>query len=149
MELRLVPPEDPGFAALTQKLDEYYISLVGDVHLRYAKFNDPKNFACRAVVYDDAGTPAACGCWKAVDRTTGEIKRIYVLPQYRRRGLASQIVKAMEEDLARSGRTRAVLETARTTPDSEKLYLSLGYHVIDYYGSPAGAENCLCFEKLL
>ena len=109
MELRLVPPEDPGFAALTQKLDEYYISLVGDVHLRYAKFNDPKNFACRAVIYTEDGEPAACGCWKAVDETTGEIKRIYVLPQYRRRGLASQIVKAMEEDLARSGRTRAVL----------------------------------------
>ena len=40
-----------------------------------------------------------------------------------------------------------LLETARTTADSEQLYLSLGYQKMAYYGSPAGADNCLCFEK--
>ena len=40
-----------------------------------------------------------------------------------------------------------MLETARTTPGSAALYRALGYRETDYYGSPAGAENCLCFEK--
>ena len=44
---------------------------------------------------------------------------------------------------------KAIRETARTTEDSAALYTKLGYRVIPYYGSPAGAENCLCFEKNL
>ena len=57
------------------------------------------------------------------------------------------IVTAMEADAAKTGRKRFILETARTTADSASLYLSLGYEEIDYYGSPAGAENCRCFKK--
>lgn len=148
MELRFVTADSSDFAMLAKKLDEYYFELVGDVHLRYAEFNRPENFARLAVVYEEEKA-IACGCWKVVDGQTAEIKRIYVLPEYRRKGAASCIVRAMEEDVAASGRSRVVLETARTTPDSAALYQSLGYRVVDYYGSPAGAENCLCFEKEL
>ena len=148
MELRFVPPEHPDFAMLTQQLDAYYMELVGEVHLRYAPYNLPHLFASRIVVYE-GDTAIACGCWKSVDGDTAEIKRIYVLPEYRRKGAATRMISALEADALSAGKRRIVLETARTTPDSEKLYLSLGYHVIDYYGSPAGAENCLCFEKLL
>ena len=148
MELRFVDADSQDFKMLTEKLDVYYIELVGEVHLRYAPFNDPKNFACRVVLYEK-NAPIACGCWKAVDSLSAEIKRIYVLPEHRRKGAASMIVRVLEDDIVSSGRKHIVLETARTTPDSEALYLSLGYQEIDYYGSPAGAENCLCFEKYL
>jgi len=146
MELRFVPAESPDFALLTGKLDEYYLELVGDVHLRYAPFNLPKNFASRIVAYEN-GVPIACGCWKVIDTESAEVKRIYVLPEYRRKGAATQIIRTLEEDILRSGRTRIILETARTTADSAALYTSLGFREIDYYGSPAGAENCRCFEK--
>lgn len=146
MELRFVNAESQDFRMLTQKLDDYYFELVGDVHLRYAEMNRPENFSCRAVVYEDE-LPIACGCWKAIDDVTAEIKRIYVLPEHRRKGAASMIVRAMEANAAASGRRRFLLETARTTADSAALYRSLGYREIDYYGSPAGEENCLCFEK--
>lgn len=148
MELRFVNAENQDYAMLAQKLDEYYFELVGDVHLRYAEANKPQNFACLVVVYEE-DAPIACGCWKAVDPQTAEIKRIYVLPEHRRKGAASKIVKALEENLAATGRCHIVLETARTTPDSAALYSSLGYKIVDYYGSPAGADNCLCFEKNL
>ena len=71
------------------------------------------------------------------------------LPEHRRKGAASMIVKALEDDLSKTGRKHIILETARTTPDSAALYSSLGYQVVDYYGSPAGADNCLCFKKNL
>lgn len=127
-------------------LDAYYFELVGDVQLRYADANRPENFLCLMVAYED-GAPVACGCWKAVDGQTAEIKRIYVLPEYRRRGIASALIPALEANAAATGRTHFILETARTTADSAALYLSLGYREIDYYGSPAGAENCRCFRK--
>lgn len=146
MELRFVSPKCPDYAMLAKKLDEYYISLVGDVHLRYASINDPKNMACIIVAYEGS-TPIGCGCWKAVDEETAEVKRIYVLPDYRRRGVASAIIDLLESHICASGYQKVLLETARTTGDSKALYLSLGYREIPYYGSPAGAENCRCFLK--
>ena len=148
MDLRFVPPENSDFSALTAQLDAYYIELVGDVHLRYAPYNLPHLFAARVVAYED-GKAIACGCWKDMEADTAEIKRIYVLPQHRRKGAASRIIAALEADITAAGKRRIILETARTTADSEALYLALGYREIDYYGSPAGAENCRCFEKLL
>lgn len=146
MELRFVSPASADYAMLVKKLDDYYFTLVGDVHARYANVNQPKNMACIVVAYE-GNTPIGCGCWKAVDEETAEVKRIYVEPQYRRRGVASAIIDLLESHICASGYQKILLETARTTGDSKALYLSLGYREIDYYGSPAGAENCRCFLK--
>ena len=123
LELRFVDAENRDFHDLTAALDEYYFMLVGEVEKRYAKYNLPHLFNCRIVAYED-GKPAGCGAWKKID-------------------------EALEQDAAKHGFTKAILETARTTEDSAALYTKLGYRVIPYYGSPAGAENCLCFEKNL
>lgn len=146
MELRFVSPSSKDYAMLAKKLDDYYISLVGDVHLRYTAVNDPRNMAC-IVVACEGNIPIGCGCWKAVDEQTAEIKRIFVEPEYRRRGVASAIIELLESHICASGYEKILLETARTTGDSKALYLSLGYKEIPYYGSPAGAENCRCFLK--
>lgn len=148
MEIRFVDVENADLHLLAAKLDEYYFEIVGEVHKRYAKYNDPHLFGCRAVAYI-GGKPAGCGCWKRIDERSVEVKRIYVLPEYRRQGVASAVIGAVERDAAQHGYTHAILETARTTADSAALYLKLGYRVMPYYGSPAGADNCLCFEKEL
>ena len=139
LELRFVDAENRDFHDLTAALDEYYFMLVGEVEKRYAKYNLPHLFDCRIVAYED-GKPAGCGAWKKIDEGTFEVKRIYIAPAFRRKGVASAVIAALEQ---------AILETARTTEDSAALYTKLGYRVIPYYGSPAGAENCLCFEKNL
>ncbi len=146
MELRFVDAENADFAALANKLDAYYFTLVGDVHLRYAKYNKPCLFGCRVVAYVN-GRAAGCGAWKQVDGRTAEVKRIYIEPEFRRQGVATAVIGAVERDMAAHGYTRAILETAPMTGDSASLYLRLGYREIAYYGSPAGAENCRCFEK--
>ncbi len=146
MEIRFVTAESADFRALAAALDAYYFTLVGDIQLQYAEPNRPENMNALLVAYEDA-TPAACGAWKAVDGETAEIKRIYVQPQYRRRGVASALIRALEEDIACSGRHKLILETAVDTTSSHELYLSLGYKLRDYYGSPAGADNCMCFHK--
>lgn len=146
MEIRMVGPESEDFHALAAELDAYYFTLVGDIQLRYAEPNRPENMTALAVVYED-GAPIACGAWKRVDGETAEIKRIYVSPEFRRRHVATALIRALEEDAAAAGYHKFILETARNTDQSHKLYFSLGYRLRDYYGSPAGEENCLCFYK--
>lgn len=148
MEIRFVDADNADFLALVQQLDEYYFEVVGEVHRRYAKYNDPHLLNARVVAYQD-GKAAGCGAWKKIDNQTAEIKRIFVAPDCRRQGVASALIRALEQDVAAHGYTRAILETARTTDDSAALYHKLGYREIAYYGSPAGAENCRCFEKML
>lgn len=148
MEIRLVDAENADFLTLVQQLDEYYFEVVGEVHRRYAKYNDPHLLDARMVAYQD-GKAAGCGAWKKKDDQTAEIKRIFVSKDFRRQGVASALIGALEQDAAAHGYTRAILETARTTDDSAALYHKLGYQEIAYYGSPAGAENCRCFEKAL
>ena len=148
MKIRLVDAENADFLALVQQLDEYYFEVVGEVHRRYAKYNDPHLLDARMVAYQD-GKAAGCGAWKKKDDQTAEIKRIFVSKDFRRQGVASALIGALEQDAAAHGYTRAILETARTTDDSAALYHKLGYQEIAYYGSPAGAENCRCFEKAL
>lgn len=146
MEIRYVTPDSVDFRALAAKLDDYYFTLVGDIQLQYAEPNRPENMSALAVAYDGEA-PIACGAWKAVDGHTAEIKRIFVEPEHRRKGVASAVIRVLEADAAGTGRRRFILETAVDTHHSHNLYLSLGYQIREYYGSPAGAENCLCFEK--
>lgn len=146
MDIRFVTAKSADFRVLASKLDSYYFSLVGDIQLKYAEPNRPENMTALAVIYDGE-TPIACGAWKAIDGETAEIKRIFVEPEYRRRGVATNLILALEEDAAASGCRKLILETAVDTTGSHWLYLSLGYQIRNYYGSPAGAENCLCFEK--
>lgn len=148
MEIRFVNAENEDFLALVQQLDEYYFQVVGEVHRRYAKYNDPHLLDARMVAYMD-GKAVGCGAWKKKDDQTAEIKRIFVSKDFRRQGVASALIEALERDVAAHGYTRAILETARTTDDSAALYHKLGFREIAYYGSPAGAENCRCFEKML
>ena len=146
MEIRVVSPNSADFRALAALLDAYYFTLVGDIQLKYAEPNRPENMNVLLVVYE--GEEAiACGAWKAVDSETAEIKRIYVLEAYRRRGVAGALIRALEESISGSGRKKLILETAVDTTGSHQLYLSLGYKLRDYYGSPAGADNCMCFHK--
>ena len=146
MRIEFVTPSSADFRALAAKLDAYYFTLVGDLQLQYAEPNRPENMSALAVAYDGE-TPIACGAWKAIDGDTAEIKRIYVEPECRRKGVATALIRALEHSIAATGRRKLILETAVDTTGSHQLYLSLGYQIRNYYGSPAGAENCLCFEK--
>ena len=95
LELRFVDAENRDFHDLTAKLDEYYFMLVGEVEKRYAKYNLPHLFDCRIVAYED-GKPAGCGAWKKIDEGTFEVKRIYIAPEFRRKGVASAVIAALD-----------------------------------------------------
>jgi GNAT superfamily N-acetyltransferase len=87
-------------------------------------------------IYDGERAVAGGGV-KRLDDGTGEIKRMYVVPDVRGQGLARQLLGALE-DLARElGYTRVRLDTGNRQPHALALYLSAGYFEIpDYNGNP-------------
>ena len=89
----------------------------------------------------------AGGALKRLGRDEAEIKRMYVVPAARGRGLARGLLAAMEDAARDLGYERVRLDTGATQPHAKALYRSAGYRDIpDYNDNPYGAYRG---EKLL
>jgi putative acetyltransferase len=93
--------------------------------------------------------PVGCGAFRPYDKTTIEIKRMFVAPEFRGRGIAQAILNAVEEEARRRGYKRSFLETANRQPEAVSLYRECGYHDIPKYGHYVDSARSLCFGKAL
>jgi putative acetyltransferase len=100
-----------------------------------------------AVVVD--GRAVACGGIQSLDATTGELKRMYVRPAYRGRGIARQLLTALEELAFQRGHSVVCLETGVYLPAAIGLYTSCGYEPIPVYGEYVDNPYSVCFAKRL
>jgi drug/metabolite transporter (DMT)-like permease/GNAT superfamily N-acetyltransferase len=98
------------------------------------------------VVYDD-GRAIACGGIRALPDGTAELKRMYVVPDARGRGVARQLLARLEDEARRLGYHRLRLDTASQLNEAQALYRSSGYREIDDYTGNNAASHW--FEKQL
>lgn len=109
------------------------------------------------VVYDTDGVPVATGGWRSQEAGEegyqdgdAEIKRMFVVPEARGRGLARRLLARLEEDAAAAGRLRMVLETGTAQPEAINLYTSSGYvPAPSKFGLYRHHDNSRCFVKPL
>jgi len=101
------------------------------------------------VVRDDDGAPVACGGIARFDETRGELKRMYVVPERRGRGLGRRVLVELEAEARRLGYRSLVLETGDRQQEALALYESSGYERIPCYPPYDSRALSLCFEKRL
>jgi GNAT superfamily N-acetyltransferase len=88
------------------------------------------------VGYDDGG-PACCGGVKRLDDRRCEIKKMYVIPELRGRGVARALLRALEAAARELGYDVARLDTGPKQVGARGLYESEGYAQIpDFNGNP-------------
>jgi GNAT superfamily N-acetyltransferase len=82
------------------------------------------------------GSPVGCGGWRSFADTTdlAELKRMYVTPAARGRGVATALLRAIEESARQQGRKRVILETGERQPEAIALYEKAGYVWIENFG---------------
>lgn len=136
------------FKDLVAALDEELKVRDGDVHLFYAQLNKTA-YLKHVVIAHDAGIPAGCGSVRPHTGSTMEIKRMYVVPEKRGKGIASEILKHLENWCRELGADKCILETGKNQPEAIAMYKKSGYSVTPNYGKYEGAENSICFEKKL
>jgi GNAT superfamily N-acetyltransferase len=85
------------------------------------------------LLVEENGFPAACGAIRDLGEGICEIKRLFVRPAFRRRGLARQISVALIERAQELGYERVRLDTLRRLEGAFDLYLSLGFTEIPPY----------------
>ncbi|MFN2607666.1 MAG: GNAT family N-acetyltransferase [Acidimicrobiales bacterium] len=101
----------------------------------------------RFVVARVDGQPVACGGLKRLDAGAAEIKRLYVRPDARRRGLGARMLLRLEEVAAVEGYRVVRLDTGADQPDAVRLFTAAGYReVADYNANPYARR---WFEKPL
>ena len=99
------------------------------------------------------GTPAGCGAVRMLSAVAtlgpavAELKRMYVVPASRGRGLSRAVLTELEARAVALGATRIVLETGVYQPAAIGLYESAGYARIPCFGAYAASPTSICFEK--
>jgi putative acetyltransferase len=136
------------FQQLVDLLDADLKFRDGDDHSFYAQFNKIVQIKNVIVCYND-DYPVGCGAFKAFDESAVEIKRMFVRPEFRGRGLGLEILRALELWAAESGWHACVLETGKKQPEAIQLYQKAGYGIIPNYGQYAGIANSVCMRKAL
>lgn len=103
-----------------------------------------------------SGAPVATGGWRWCEPPDGveegpcvEVKRMYVVPGHRQRGLARVLLDHLERTAAAAGARTVVLETGTRQPEAIALYEATGYVAIPGYGYYAGSPLSRCFAKRL
>jgi ribosomal protein S18 acetylase RimI-like enzyme len=100
--------------------------------------------------------PVASGAWRTHDdvealgtRRTAEVKRMYVAPPARARGLARTMLAHLERNAAEAGAEVMILETGTAQPEAMALYESSGYTRIPSFGYYRDAPLNRCYAKRL
>jgi putative acetyltransferase len=126
-----------------------------EVLMRYGVDNEPgvkpkaADVAVFLVARDDDGVPVGCGALRRLDEQSVEIKRMYVRPEARGRGLGAALLRALEDEAARLGAVRLRLETGARQPEAVALNEGAGYRRVPCYGPYAGHLDSLCYERSL
>jgi len=133
------PPASELIEAMVEELEQFYgrIDKPGMPSATVADFRPPSG-VCLVGWLDDQ---ALCvGAVKRLGDGLAEIKRMYVAPAGRSRGLARALLSALEDAARDLGYSRVRLDTGPRQPHARALYLSAGYREIaDYNDNPAAS----------
>jgi GNAT superfamily N-acetyltransferase len=150
VEIRTEPADGPAGRALL-------MAYIADAATRIGEWDETRTPPATAqsmapprgaflVAYAD-GEAVGCAGLVPLDPRTGEVKRMYVAPAARRRGLAQRLLADLEAVARAAGYDRVRLDTSAAQPEARALYASAGYREIDSYNENQYAAHW--FEKAL
>jgi GNAT superfamily N-acetyltransferase len=95
------------------------------------------------------GQDVACGGLRLHSGGVGEVKRMYVAPGHRGRGLARAVLEALVQHARAVGLAEVWLETGTAQPEAMALYESSGFAPMEPYGDFAEDERSRCYRLRL
>jgi putative acetyltransferase len=98
------------------------------------------------VAYDN-DQPAGCGAVRRIEDDAAELKRMYVVPTFRRQGISRLLLEALESEARSLGARRLVLETGVRQHAALALYTEAGFTSIPPYGEYVDSPLSVCLGK--
>jgi GNAT superfamily N-acetyltransferase len=139
IELRTVPSDAAPATALVAAMVDEVSELYGRIDVPGAPSATPEDFSAARggaflVVYED-GVAVAGGGLKRLDDLACEIKRMFVVPDARGRGLAKLLLEGLEAEARRLGYALARLDTGAHQPHAQRMYERAGYAPIGNFNA--------------
>ena len=138
------PADRPPAADLIAAMVAEMTALYGPIDVPSMPSATPADFAPPGgtflVGFDGDGAPVCAGGVKRLDDDAAEIKRMYVVPAARGRGLARVLLGALEDAAREIGYGTVRLDTGALQPHAQRLYESAGYRSIgNFNANPVAA----------
>ena len=156
MRIEIATYDHPDAQRLIAEVQQEYVVRYGEpdaTPVDVGEFAYPRGLFLVGYVGEQA---VASGGWRAHEVAEhgfqdgdAELKRMYVVPRARGRGLARAILAELERTAAEAGRKRVLLETGLRQPEAIALYQSSGYHEIPKFGVYRCEPDSRCFAKML
>ena len=136
MSLKIFPItlNDPRLATLVAELDKYQSVLYPDGSNYAMPLDRMANAQNYPFLAESEGQPVGCACLYLGDNGIAEIKRVYVAPAGRGKGVASSLIQALEAHVQTLSFTALFLETGIYQPEAIGLYQKLGYGMTGPFG---------------
>ncbi len=148
--------DDPDVVELTRQVQAYYLELYGGPDSSPMTAGELAPPYGQFLLARQGGRPVAMGGWRFVPEVTQtdaarpvELKRMFVRPEARGRGLGQHLLQCLERDAAAAGADWALLQTGRPQVDAIRLYRRMGYREVTPFGYFAGMDDAVHLGRRL
>lgn len=146
--LKRTNSEDIDFINLVVLLNQDLKIRDGADHDFYNQFNGIDTIKHAIVLYEGE-VAIGCGAFREKENDVAEIKRMFVHPDYRKRGIASAVLKELELWATEVKYKYTILETGVNQPEAIALYQKQEYVIIPNYPPYDVMDNSVCMKKKL
>lgn len=138
---------DSDFKALVIDLDKDLWARYPYIQQNFAPFNFVDD-SFRVILAQDDERPVGCGCFRPVkEKDVVEIKRMYVTPSFRSRGVGKMILQKLEQWAKEEKFVLAKLETGINQPEAIAAYEKSGYVRIPNFEPYVNVKESICMMK--
>ena len=147
VDIKVIPSTDPDLRRLIERLDAELLQRYPADSIFSLNLNSPVVDKATFVLAKLDDQAVGCGAILELDEKSVELRRFYVIPAMRGMGIASSILRFLEDLARQRGYMHIVLETGPKQPGAIGLYHKFGYRQIPSYGEYEGCEYSLCMSK--
>ncbi len=140
---------DTDFQSLVVELDKEFWVRYPDTQQNFEPYNKV-DLTARVVVAYLNHKAVGCGCFRPMaEGNTLEIKRMYVMPESRGKGIAKIILRDLEQWGREEGFMHSKLETGIKQPEAIAVYKREAYIQIPNYPPYVDVTESICMAKRL
>ena len=147
VSIKLVNYDNQDFIQLCNLLEKEHLEVIKEQRSPNGNcLNNLDKFKIVFVVYDDL-KPVGCLAMKDKIDDVIEVGRLYVLPEYRKNGIASMLFINVFDKARKLNAKRIILDTYKRFEAAISLYKKLGFYEINNY--IADSPYSVCMEKII
>lgn len=126
MEICLTDIHNPNILQLFSEYDDFMFDFLGEDHIYYSRFHAGENLEAIWLALCN-GKPAGCAAFRMRTNNVGEVKRMFVKPSYRKKGIARELLSHVINHAQVHKCYSLFLDTRITLIPAVSLYQSFGF----------------------